>query len=318
MDSIWPQVSATMLRAENSRHPTLPADFQSGAMTLLAETDATYDAFLKSRWQARSMLLGRYAIAGNLVLFLFDWVLTRWNPVAPALTAIVKIRLLWILLPLAGMGVVPFIPRGRLLPALVIALSLLWCWGNEWAYFSLGLAGTVIQTIAVIAFCVTAATFLPLRLAGLVAMFVAIAAGHVALDVYWPQTRPLGLRLWTDAGMLAFVSVELAFFRNLATSQNRGLASRKALERTLADLEASRRQAEEQLQERVQQALQEVKVLSGLLPICAWCHCVRDDSGYWERIEAYVSEHSEASFTHSICPDCAKKAFEGKADRHLP
>ena len=287
-------------------------------MALLTETDATYAAFLKSRWEVRSRMLGKYAIAGNLALLAFDWVLTRWDPGAPTLGTILWKRLIWLALPLAGMAVVHLRPQAKWLPAMVIALSLLWCWGNEWAYFSLGLAGTVIQTIAVIAFCVTAATFLPLRLVGLVAMSVAIAAGYVALDVYWPQARPLSLRLWTDTGMLAFVSVELALFRNLAISQYRGLASRTALEQTLTDLEASRRQTEEQLQERVQQALQEVKVLSGLLPICAWCHCVRDDSGYWERIEAFVSEHSEASFTHSICPDCAKKAFGGNADRHLP
>jgi hypothetical protein len=280
-------------------------------MDPLPETDAAYGAFLKSRWAARSRMLGIYAITGNLVLIAFDWVLTRWNPGAPALATILGRRLIWLVLPLAGVTSAHFRPRARWLPAVVIALSLVWCWGNEWAYFSLGLAGTVIQTIAVIAFCVTAATFLPLRLAGLFGMFAAIAAAHVALDIYWPQARPLALRLWTDAGMLAFVSVELVLFRNLATSQYRGLASHKALEKTLADLEVSRRLTEEQLQERVQQALQEVKVLSGLLPICAWCKCVRDDSGYWARIEAYVSQHSEASFTHSICPDCAKSHFEG-------
>jgi hypothetical protein len=280
-------------------------------MAPLSETDAAYAAFLKGRWASRAMLLGKYAIAGNLVLLFFDWVLTHWHPAAPALVSIIKARLIWVALPMGGMVVVHHAPRAKSLPAIVVTLSLLWCWGNEWAYFSLGLAGTVVQSIAVIAFCVTAATFLPLRLKGLVGFFAAIAAGHVALDVIWPQARPLSLRLWTDAGMLAFVSVELALFRNLAISQYRGLTSRAALERTLADLEASRRVTEEHLQDRVQQAMQEVKILSGLLPICAWCKCVRDDSGYWERIEAYVSEHSEASFTHSICPECAKKAFNG-------
>lgn len=275
------------------------------------ETDAVYDAFLKGRWVSRSMLLGKYAIAGNLTLLLFDWAFTRAQPDAPALTTLLAIRLGWILLPVAGMAGVRAAPRARLLPAMVITLSLVWCWGNEWAYFRLGLAGTVIQAIAVIAFCVTAATFLPLRQGGLVGMFAAIAAGQVVMDLAWPQSRPISQRLWTDAGMLAFVSVELALFRNLAISQYRGLASRAALERTLADLDASRRITEEHLQERVRRALQEVKVLSGLLPICAWCKCVRDDSGYWDRLEAYVAEHSEASFTHSICPDCAQKALAG-------
>ena len=55
------------------------------------------------------------------------------------------------------------------------------------------------------------------------------------------------------------------------------------------------------------EALESVKTLSGLLPICAHCKNVRDDSGYWSRIEAYVADHSEARFSHGICPDCMEK-----------
>lgn len=54
-------------------------------------------------------------------------------------------------------------------------------------------------------------------------------------------------------------------------------------------------------------ALQEVKTLSGLLPICSSCKKIRDDSGYWNRIETYIKKHSEAEFSHSICEDCAQK-----------
>lgn len=57
----------------------------------------------------------------------------------------------------------------------------------------------------------------------------------------------------------------------------------------------------------LQQALAKVKTLSGLLPICAWCKKVRDDEGYWKQIENYVEAHSNAEFTHGICPDCAQK-----------
>ena len=53
-------------------------------------------------------------------------------------------------------------------------------------------------------------------------------------------------------------------------------------------------------------ALAEVKALSGLLPICSQCKKVRDDHGYWNQIETYISTHSEATFTHGLCPDCAK------------
>lgn len=56
-------------------------------------------------------------------------------------------------------------------------------------------------------------------------------------------------------------------------------------------------------------ALEKVKLLSGLLPICASCKKIRDDKGYWNRIESYIEDHSEAEFTHSICPQCKKKLY---------
>lgn len=68
-------------------------------------------------------------------------------------------------------------------------------------------------------------------------------------------------------------------------------------------------QEREQLITDLQQALAKVKQLSGLLPICASCKKIRDDQGYWTQIEAYVSRHSEAEFSHGLCPDCADKFY---------
>lgn len=69
----------------------------------------------------------------------------------------------------------------------------------------------------------------------------------------------------------------------------------------------------EQEKERVigelKDALAQVKKLSGLLPICSSCKKVRDDKGYWKQIESYIRDHSEADFSHSICPDCVKKLY---------
>ena len=59
----------------------------------------------------------------------------------------------------------------------------------------------------------------------------------------------------------------------------------------------------------LQKALDEVKQLRGFLPICASCKNIRDDQGYWTQIELYIRDHSEAEFTHSICPDCATKLY---------
>jgi phosphoserine phosphatase RsbU/P len=58
---------------------------------------------------------------------------------------------------------------------------------------------------------------------------------------------------------------------------------------------------------KLAQALAQVKKLHGLLPMCSWCKKIRDDSNYWHQLETYISEHSEAEFTHGICPACADR-----------
>ena len=65
----------------------------------------------------------------------------------------------------------------------------------------------------------------------------------------------------------------------------------------------------EKLINELQTALAEVKTLSGLLPICAQCKKIRDDDGYWNQIESYIRKHSEAEFSHSLCPKCAKRLY---------
>jgi hypothetical protein len=59
----------------------------------------------------------------------------------------------------------------------------------------------------------------------------------------------------------------------------------------------------------LQDAAASIKTLKGMLPICASCKKVRDDKGYWNQIEAYVSDHSDAEFTHALCPECAGKLY---------
>jgi phosphoserine phosphatase RsbU/P len=59
----------------------------------------------------------------------------------------------------------------------------------------------------------------------------------------------------------------------------------------------------------LKKAQEEIKSLQGILPICASCKKIRDDKGYWKQIEAYISEHSEAHFSHGICPECVKKLY---------
>jgi PAS domain S-box-containing protein len=59
----------------------------------------------------------------------------------------------------------------------------------------------------------------------------------------------------------------------------------------------------------LQKSLSEVKTLRGFLPICSNCKKIRDDRGYWNQIESYIQEHSDAEFSHSLCPECAKKLY---------
>jgi hypothetical protein len=70
-------------------------------------------------------------------------------------------------------------------------------------------------------------------------------------------------------------------------------------------IEADRTKMIEQLNE----TLSKVKTLSGLLPICANCKKIRDDKGYWQKLETFVHEHSNAEFSHSICPECMEKLY---------
>ena len=81
-----------------------------------------------------------------------------------------------------------------------------------------------------------------------------------------------------------------------------------------------RKHAEEKLQrysselakknKELQEALANVKQLTGMLPICASCKKIRDDKGYWSQVESYISQHTEVVFTHGICPECEKKMYE--------
>ncbi len=59
----------------------------------------------------------------------------------------------------------------------------------------------------------------------------------------------------------------------------------------------------------LREALAKVKILSGFLPICASCKKIRDDEGYWEQLEKYISDHSEVQFSHGICPECAERLY---------
>jgi sigma-B regulation protein RsbU (phosphoserine phosphatase) len=88
------------------------------------------------------------------------------------------------------------------------------------------------------------------------------------------------------------------------------LARVRAGERVI-QLEKSLRQKNEELSE----ALAQVKQLKGLLPICMFCKKIRNDEDYWQQVEEYLVEHTEADFSHSICPDCMEKHYPEYAQK---
>lgn len=87
---------------------------------------------------------------------------------------------------------------------------------------------------------------------------------------------------------------------------------RYAVERNRVDRQ------QEELIRKLEEALAEVKVLSGLLPICSSCKKIRDDDGYWNQLEAYITAHSRAVFSHGICPDCARALYPERLKKPSP
>lgn len=82
-----------------------------------------------------------------------------------------------------------------------------------------------------------------------------------------------------------------------------------AIARKEIDLRKAAEAERDKVIEDLQKAISEIKTLRGMIPICASCKNVRDDQGYWKQIEKYISEHTEAKFTHGICPECRDKLY---------
>ena len=89
---------------------------------------------------------------------------------------------------------------------------------------------------------------------------------------------------------------------------NKDIRWHEEISRLMNELIATKRELQQKTME-LQDALGKVKLLSGYLPICASCKKIRDDKGYWQAVENYISSHSEAKFSHGICPECIKKLY---------
>jgi hypothetical protein len=128
--------------------------------------------------------------------------------------------------------------------------------------------------------CIFFASAAAMGLRGLVSLLVPVQGGlfayslSSAIGFFYAVLMPISVAI----GFLSMISRQMQVAR----------------EKTIDDLGA---------------ALRKVKTLSGLLPICASCKKIRDDNGHWHQMELYVRDHSEADFSHSICPDCATRLY---------
>lgn len=112
--------------------------------------------------------------------------------------------------------------------------------------------------------------------------------------------------------------VRLRIKNHLAFSQERSLLLKRSTElqqlNSKMQAEIAKRKeiqhANEELIKKLEDALEQVKQLEGIIPICSYCHKIRDDRNVWQQMEQYISAHSEAMFSHGMCPECSKEQMK--------
>ncbi|MGC9327860.1 MAG: ligand-binding sensor domain-containing protein, partial [Candidatus Hinthialibacter sp.] len=127
---------------------------------------------------------------------------------------------------------------------------------------------------------------------------------------------PFWMTWWFRASVLLLIAAAILCWywmhlRELIKNQKR---LSEQVELRTQELRQKNLELEKSMDER-QKAMEKIKILSGFIPICSSCKKVRTDEGYWNQIEEYIKEHSEADFTHSLCPECTKKLYP---DFYLP
>ena len=144
-----------------------------------------------------------------------------------------------------------------------------------------------------------------------------IAPEHLA-DIYHAKDRELlenpGVQIYeSQVRKSEGRDMNVIFHKATFHDMNGELAGMIGVILDITELRTTEAEKEATIAE-LQDALREVKTLSGLLPICASCKKIRDDSGFWQRLEKYIRDRSHADFSHSICPDCARKLVDDYAN----
>jgi len=133
-------------------------------------------------------------------------------------------------------------------------------------------------------------------------VFAGMASFEILNQIAFPNITMWGSHLLT-----------IVFGTACAVAASFGILRRQIMlnrELTEKNITGERLQRElEQTVENLSAALSQVKTLRGMLPICSACKKIRDDKGYWNQIETYIRERSDAEFSHGICPECARKLY---------
>jgi len=119
------------------------------------------------------------------------------------------------------------------------------------------------------------------------------------------ETEEIEVRVPLSSGDTYYLTTAKPIFTKSGEIETVICTSKNITQRKLAEIALTKEH------NKLKQALEEIKILSGFLPICSSCKSIRDDKGYWNKIEAYLLKHSEAELTHSLCPECVKKLYAG-------
>jgi PAS domain S-box-containing protein len=121
--------------------------------------------------------------------------------------------------------------------------------------------------------------------------------------------KVLGVKVIRKEGTKAFNEISVSLIRD---SEGKPIGFR-GISRDITERKRMEEEREKLIHE-LQDALANVKMLRGLLPICSHCKKIRDDKGYWNQIESYIRDHSGVEFTHGMCPECMKKLYPDLVD----
>ena len=150
----------------------------------------------------------------------------------------------------------------------------------------------------------------------------ALPAINVLGGVRWPVLTAVAIHyaLRHRAGFAAVAAVTAGVTTLMRQRAAREASLRREHDATVRYVEAlEAAEAErEKLIASLTRALDDVKTLSGIVPICSSCKRIRDDAGYWKQVESFLAEHTEARFSHGVCPECARRLYPELATTPAP